>query len=273
MHTIRSNVRLSDTSGARLRSAEYNHPTEAAPSAENEGFQPILLVVDGRALERECLSLSLASAISGVGVVATSNYDEWLRSAGREKPKIAAVLMNIGARRFTDVALAQEISHLVKAISPTPLVVLADTDEVTQVLKALEYGAKGYIPTSVGISVCTEAIALARAGGVFVPGSTLIAMRKIVEVGVPQTPDPVARLFTSRQGEVLEALRRGKANKIIAHELDLKESTVKVHIRHIMKKLKASNRTEAVYRVNDLLAHAGEATEPSAGADSLARAG
>ncbi|MGZ9035288.1 MAG: LuxR C-terminal-related transcriptional regulator, partial [Rhodospirillales bacterium] len=37
----------------------------------------------------------------------------------------------------------------------------------------------------------------------------------------------------------------GKPNKIIAAALDLKETTVKIHVRHIMKKLKATNRTEA----------------------------
>jgi DNA-binding NarL/FixJ family response regulator len=59
-------------------------------------------------------------------------------------------------------------------------------------------------------------------------------------------------MFTLRQAEVVKALRRGKANKIIAYELNLRESTVKVHIRNIMKKLKATNRTEVAYKINDL---------------------
>jgi DNA-binding NarL/FixJ family response regulator len=59
-------------------------------------------------------------------------------------------------------------------------------------------------------------------------------------------------MFTARQAEVVEALRRGKANKIIAYELKLRESTVKVHIRNIMKKVKATNRTEVAYKINDL---------------------
>ena len=59
-------------------------------------------------------------------------------------------------------------------------------------------------------------------------------------------------MFTARQAEVVEALRRGKANKIIAYELHLRESTVKVHIRNIMKKLKATNRTEVAFKINDM---------------------
>ena len=56
----------------------------------------------------------------------------------------------------------------------------------------------------------------------------------------------------ARQEEVVKALRRGKANKIIAHELNLRESTVKVHIRNIMKKLRATNRTEVAYKLNEM---------------------
>ena len=51
----------------------------------------------------------------------------------------------------------------------------------------------------------------------------------------------------TRQAEILDCLRRGMANKLIAYELDMCESTVKVHIRHIMKKLNATNRTQVAY--------------------------
>ena len=46
---------------------------------------------------------------------------------------------------------------------------------------------------------------------------------------------------------MVEAIRQGKPNKIIAYELNMCESTVKVHVRAIMKKLKARNRTEVAY--------------------------
>ena len=50
-----------------------------------------------------------------------------------------------------------------------------------------------------------------------------------------------------------QALRRGKANKTIAYELNMCESTVKVHIRTIMRKLEARNRTEAAFKLNAIL--------------------
>ena len=58
--------------------------------------------------------------------------------------------------------------------------------------------------------------------------------------------------FTPRQAAVVEAIARGKANKLIARELDMCESTVKVHVRRIMKKLGARNRTEVALIANGL---------------------
>jgi DNA-binding NarL/FixJ family response regulator len=52
---------------------------------------------------------------------------------------------------------------------------------------------------------------------------------------------------------VIDALRRGKPNKIIANELNMRESTVKVHVRNIMKKLNATNRTQVAYLATRLL--------------------
>ena len=52
--------------------------------------------------------------------------------------------------------------------------------------------------------------------------------------------------FSPRQMEILQQLWQGKQNKTIAIDLDISESTVKVHIQHIMKKLNARNRTQVV---------------------------
>ena len=58
--------------------------------------------------------------------------------------------------------------------------------------------------------------------------------------------------LTSRQVMVLNHLQQGKANKIIAHELGMSESTVKVHVRNIMRKMGATNRTQAAYKAQSL---------------------
>lgn len=56
--------------------------------------------------------------------------------------------------------------------------------------------------------------------------------------------------LTARQAAVVDALRRGMANKAIAHALRMQESTVKVHVRNVMRKLRATNRTEVAFIVS-----------------------
>ena len=59
------------------------------------------------------------------------------------------------------------------------------------------------------------------------------------------------RRLTPRESEVLARLRQGKPNKIIAHELQITENTVKVFVRRILMKLNASNRTEVACLMRD----------------------
>ena len=118
---------------------------------------------------------------------------------------------------------------------------------------------RGYVPTSLSIAVAMQAIELACAGGVYVPASSLIAAHRLQES--PSTAVQKSNgLFTARQAAVVEALQRGKPNKIIVYELKMRESTVKVHVRKIMKKLHATNRTEVAYKTI-LLLNANEVPE------------
>ena len=117
-----------------------------------------------------------------------------------------------------------------------PIILLSDAEETSQVVEALECGARGYIPTSASLSIAIEAMRLVRAGGVYAPAGSLIAASSQKYANGNSGHQ---RMFTERQNDVLEALCQGKANKIIAYELKLRESTVKIHVRNIMMKLNA----------------------------------
>jgi DNA-binding NarL/FixJ family response regulator len=186
-------------------------------------------------------------------VCAVGSVEEWRRERDIHPP-LQAILFNIGSRRGDDATLASDFSRFTAEFKSLPIIVLSDTDDLSQVVKMLEYGARGFIPSSVGIAVCVEAIGLAVAGGIFVPASSVLSVRHLVNESPATSPRALSGMFTLRQEEVVEALRKGKANKIIAYELNLRESTVKVHIRNIMKKLKATNRTEVAYKLNNLFA-------------------
>jgi DNA-binding NarL/FixJ family response regulator len=132
-----------------------------------------------------------------------------------------------------------------------PVVLLSDSEDPDQVLDALNKGLRGCIPATVSADVAIEAISLVAAGGLYIPASAILT-RNANERPAHSVDAHAETLFTERQAEVVEAVRMGKANKIIAYELNMRESTVKVHIRNIMRKLRARNRTEVAYLVNSV---------------------
>lgn len=238
----------------------FRIPNEISKSADRAGkgdmetgYRGCLLIIDQRALDRECLARGLIGRGLKMDVCAVGSVEEWRREQDIHPP-LEAILFNIGSRRADDTTLASDFSRFAAEFKSIPIIVLSDADDLTQVVKMLEYGARGFIPSSVGIAVCVEAIGLAVAGGIFVPASSVLSVRHLVNEAPGGAPRALSGMFTLRQEEVVEALRKGKANKIIAYELNLRESTVKVHIRNIMKKLKATNRTEVAYKLNNLFA-------------------
>ncbi|MEZ5815620.1 MAG: response regulator transcription factor [Hyphomicrobiaceae bacterium] len=152
-----------------------------------------------------------------------------------------------------DAEIEEQLSLLSQASPRLSVIILGDHDAADRVLCALNRGAKGFIPSSTPLTVAVQAVELVAAGGCFVPASSLFASSPEVKPA-QTTSQSLTNIFTARQAAVIEALRRGKANKIIAYELNMRESTVKVHVRNIMKKLNAKNRTEVAYRANELLA-------------------
>jgi DNA-binding NarL/FixJ family response regulator len=228
---------------------------EALPRFEQSPSAPLpthsLVIIDKRELDRQCLAQCMAAQKADACVLAFGSIEEW-KLVRDQHPPLLAILLSLGGKKLDEPAVSQQIKNLSSEFASTPVIVLADSDDFSQIAQALEYGAKGYIPTLVSMSVCLELIALSVAGGVFVPASTLFEMRRLMTSSRTAT-HPLSGMFTDRQAEVIEAIRRGKANKIIAYELKLRESTVKVHVRNIMKKLKATNRTEVLFKLNDLL--------------------
>jgi DNA-binding NarL/FixJ family response regulator len=210
--------------------------------------QETVLVLDDRLFNRECFCRSLRGHDAQFDIVAAASADGWVQQKD-QRPPLAAVIFNIGGRKIGEKS--GEIVKAIEQFAPVPVVVLAEAEDLSQIIKALDLGIRGYIPASVGIDVCVEAIRLAIAGGIFVPANAVMELGRAIENGEDLSP-PMAGMFTPRQAEVVLALRRGKANKIIAHELNMCESTVKVHIRNIMRKLRATNRTEVAYKINDL---------------------
>ena len=138
-----------------------------------------------------------------------------------------------------DDALAERIGAALDA---------ADGDEAADVVAAFKAGARGFVTTRMDPCVMFRALKFIIEGGAFFPPGALLDASGAAGNGGPDiglVPQAGGEALTLRQNEVLRLLRQGQSNKRIARELHMSESTVKVHIRQIMRKLGASNRTQA----------------------------
>jgi len=212
---------------------------QAASPGRHEKPSSGIIFIDDRTFTRDCISRSLDGASADMEVLPFASVAA-CSSAPRQAGAI--VLFNIHQRRITDADVDNDLVLLEQIFPSTPIVVLSDVDGVDRILAALARGIRGYILTSAPLGVAVEAIRLVRAGGTFVPASSLAASAGL-KAGVGADDESE---FTPRQIAVLRQLRMGRSNKTIAHELEMSESTVKAHVRNLMKKLSATNRTEVV---------------------------
>lgn len=113
-------------------------------------------------------------------------------------------------------------------------------------------GVRGYVPMNMPLDGVLSALHIIEVGGTFVPASALLEFR-MRGASADRRAEQRTTMLTATQLLVGQAIREGKVNKQIAYELDMRESTVKVHIRNIMKKLRARNRTDVAVKIRPFL--------------------
>lgn len=215
------------------------------PAASQE--EPQIIIVHPSRLFRDCLVRSLGDA-EKYSVLEFAQLDDI--SQGQLSAGTALVL--IGFSDDGQVSHEQQLEAVLEAIDDrTALVVTGTNEEADYVAGLLRKGVKGYIPASLGLDVSIQALRLVLVGGTFIPASCLMNLQPAQRRSGKKAND--LEKMTAKQLAVIEAIRRGKANKTIAYELNMCESTVKVHVRNIMKKLNAKNRTQVAFIANELL--------------------
>jgi DNA-binding NarL/FixJ family response regulator len=147
-----------------------------------------------------------------------------------------------------------------KVADSTFVVLLSGAYRSDDVRKAIEAGAHGFIPKTLRGKALANAVQLVLAGDKYLPSSILSDMNESFAVsgegenrlvGGFGNEGDFARL-TPREREVLALLSEGRPNKDIARHLDLREITVKYHLKNIYRKLNVSNRAQAVARSGTL---------------------
>jgi DNA-binding NarL/FixJ family response regulator len=258
--------KTTSTTGSRLPTVTSS--SNGYKEEESSRLSRRVALIDPKPLTRRSIGELLAEAFPECAMVVTSTCEELLEIDERRIGRPNLVLVYIRSEGLTNTWVQSALELLRVRLPEASTVVLSDKDDVDDVNRALTHGARGYIPTSVEREVAVAALRLISAGGTFVPAHALRSTAARVDdqpEGGRQRrsngPD-----LTPRELSVIDLLREGKPNKLIARQLDMQENTVKVHVRNILRKLNAANRTHAAIVANRLL---GQDVEPVALLNSL----
>jgi DNA-binding NarL/FixJ family response regulator len=213
-------------------------------AARRDTLTASVLLVEGRPLVRDCLAHGIRAEWPQVQL-ATAGWD--LSHAEIIGGAVDLCLVSLDAGGSLDLVR--------DAFPEAALVVLSDVDGYAHVSRAAEQGARGYFSTAIDLAVLVQGIRLVLMGGTampvaFHPRTTSIAAREAAPAALSRFS---AELFTPKELEVLRSLATGRPNKLIAHELGICETTVKVHLRHIFRKLGTTNRTHAALLAREML--------------------
>ena len=243
----RSVAPFSSTDVAELTSSNRLPNTKLDEKTDRE-----IALIESRTFMRDCIHRGLQAALP-LPIVPFSTLSE-LESHFNG----SIVLFLLSLSDTSKEACANALKILAALDSNIPIVVLATVNDRDLVKTALNFGAKGYIPHTTKFDIAIEAVRFILAGGTYVPVDYLFTYQppgvnseRLAPLGI--TVSSPSDVLTDRERSVVQAIQEGKSNKVIAYKLCICEGTVKVHLRNIMKKMHAKNRTEVAIKAQTSL--------------------
>ncbi len=193
-----------------------------------------VLIADDHPMVRRGITmfLGLDPELELVGEASTGG--EAIRLAHQMQPDV--VLMDL---LLPDMSGVEAIAILRRELPHIEVVALTSVIEDALVVTAIRSGAIGYLLKTTDAEALATAVKAAAQGKVQL--SPEAAARLMREVRAPSSPEKL----TGRETEILHLVALGRANKQIAHELGLREQTIKAHVSHILDKLGVQSRTQA----------------------------
>ncbi len=213
-----------------------------AASTKTEGF---IALIESGIFIRECIRRSMQSAFP----LQIQTFSETVEL--QQKCHNLPNLILLCAIEEGKEASANDFKILSQIAPGIPIIVLACNNDARMAKAAVRHGAKGYIPVTLGFDIAIEAVRFVLAGGTYAPIDCLLT--RTWRENLPSGAAPASAVLTARELAVVRAIQQGKSNKVIAYELGMCESTAKVHVRRIMKKLNAKNRTDAAIKSQTVL--------------------
>ena len=201
-----------------------------------------ILIVDDHEVVRDGLSVMLGREEDFTVVGEARNGKEAVEKASSLRPDV--VLMDLRMPEMNGVEAMRQIRA---EQDDAKFLVLTTYDSDEYIFDAIEAGAKGYLLKDASREELFRAVRTVNQGESLIePGVVSRVLDRLTELSRRAAHGPDRPALSEREVEVLQLMARGSANKQIAADLSITESTVKTHIANIFQKLEVSHRTEAV---------------------------
>jgi DNA-binding NarL/FixJ family response regulator len=203
-----------------------------------------ILVADDHPLYREAVRLRLERLLPDCSVVEGGSLDEILAAlAGADARSFDIILLDI---HLSDGDPGANVEKVIAAAGTIPVILMSGTASADIIKQAIARGARGFIPKTMQSELFATALSMVLGGGSYLPVEILQDSPVVpVEPADPQIVRKFDELLTNREKQVLTLVATGASNKEIGRELNLAEVTVKLHVRQILRKIGARNRSEA----------------------------
>lgn len=198
-----------------------------------------ILLIDDHTLFRSGIRSLLQRQPEFAVVGEAADGVEGVKRAAQLKPQVILLDLNMPG-----MSGLETLPLLLQDCPDSAVIMLTVSEDAQDLSAALLGGASGYLLKNIDADYLARAIRRAA------NGETVVAeamTSKLVAQLQGHTAPAVSELdkLTPRERDIIACLARGESNKMIARTLDLAESTVKIHVQNVLKKLKLSSRVQA----------------------------
>jgi two-component system nitrate/nitrite response regulator NarL len=141
----------------------------------------------------------------------------------------------------------EALREIVGAFPKIGIVILTEVIDQAWLDEVISSGVCGFLPKSISSKALTLSLQLLLLGeNLFAAPASITARAPAnTEIATRRASPPLRTPLSAREGEILQCLKEGSPNKVIARRLDMAEATVKVHIKSVLRKIEVGNRTQA----------------------------
>jgi DNA-binding NarL/FixJ family response regulator len=190
-----------------------------------------VLIADDLPIVREGLARLINSRSDMQVVAEAANGREAVDKFITHSPDIALLELRLPLMDGVEAVIS-----ICERVPSARLVIFTTCQGEEDIYRAMRAGAYGYLPKDASLAELVECIRAVAEGKRWIPLAVAARLGKRI----------AAKALTFRELEVMRELSSGKSNKEIGAVLDISEATVKVHMTHILEKLKVTGRTEAI---------------------------